>query len=349
MVKRAVIFRAHEKGGGSLSIASASRGIEKEGSGLAKASKGNASFRRKLSKHDQVAASTPDLVAQKSAYSVQAAGMHSPPSSTSVGPGSGGNAASVAQSGELFPQSSMHDLYAPIVAIPEEHAECSHPADDASIISSASEVSDHAPSAAAIVRGAALAAQQLTGSERQMEIMRARGIKGLETEGRNALNYRCGNGARDEAAAKLDLEMRVSSQYVSDNSEEEVSDDEDDMALSGDSSDADSDFDSLLEGGDDAFKDMTDQLDTVLDDLGTNAQAVDIELEPLEDVVFPTEETGSESEYDSEDADFDIDDPDRDGARSESQSASSSSSLEGEIIDDNVAAKLANLQNGAKT
>ena len=101
-----------------------------------------------------------------------------------------------------------------------------------------------------------------------------------------------------------------------DGSDDGDEDDGDDGADDGD--DDSDDFASLLDGGDDAFADVTDQLDEVLGDFGRGGGGgsggggdADSELEPLSDVELSDAE--GDDDFDAGDGEFDFDDGELDG------------------------------------
>ena len=82
-------------------------------------------------------------------------------------------------------------------------------------------------------------------------------------------------------------------------------------ASDGDESDMESDFGSLLDGGNAALEDVTDQLDTVLAEALAPVNAIDEEIEPLDDVVeSPRSDAksraGSTSSSDSDSSEDDV-------------------------------------------
>jgi serine/threonine protein phosphatase PrpC len=131
-------------------------------------------------------------------------------------------------------------------------------------------------------------------------------MKRLDSDGRNALKIRLGNASTLQSPpisspnmSKLVQSMASlgplspDNQLFSDNckNDETTHTKVDDSDEEDESINEDSDFDSLLDGGDDAMRDVTDDLDAVLDDplRSTNQPPLDMDLEPLEDVyIIPT-------------------------------------------------------------
>jgi [calcium/calmodulin-dependent protein kinase] kinase len=284
-VKKAVIFRARGDAGGSLSIANPSRGLGKiveKAQSKARLSRNRSSAANETSVHgilpsgSSMRGSLDSVVGVDSVYGgfgadlgsqrVPSASMHAKHSDT----GNVHDLDDLGPVGEVEDDDESDNEMSVRRKRPDTRLSLQSKASGASMSMSSdcySEVcsEDGEPSIKA-PNSFSKHEKAMHGEYTDDDVaIRMRKMKRLQSEGRNMLKMRlganCGQGDDEISSGDSGDESGTSNE-----------------------SDIDSDFGSLLDGGDDAFDDVTDRLDSVLGELCAPAVGVDEDLAPLDDV-----------------------------------------------------------------